>query len=602
MQPQQQQTVGLPMPSFNIQKGQRQPDSLAKSRGKDWALPDASHSSVPVSRPVVIECRGDRLVILSDDGKSISKEIPLAAKTGDSVDELRTAVWAHMKNWGAAGKGLYWKPTLSVRVAPDGRAVRRVASPVGRQRPGSAREHAHGRAASASQETLVEITNMARHDAVETESGGNVPLVGVVTSIAGILLVLVTVVADRAWQSASLLANENVDLAATRQAAQSLEAEVNRLAAETNTVHAEAAVRRMERDRLATMLAAADAELAARRGGLDAEGRKQFDLERDLAQARANLEQLEKQRKEAADTPSKTVKVESFPTPLSRPVDSKEVHFQLKNGHLAYVPMNEFLAQVSELVREKQWKLKDSGEFTDTFGPVDGFTVRFTVVREEIPWEEAVHSGHGGATIALDHAEFLPSTSQLGEPIQEALTSKSAFRGRLDDLNPKRHDGHRLGLSGQFRRLPLHPQTALRSRIHRRRPATRGRHEHRRLAARQQVGRRVKMPATHAACVTATIPVSSAGAMRSSSSSVIDKGGTITSTLPKGRASTPCPRAQRQTSIPAFRTTDRALASPGRAPTRCRQACRTDARRPHAAARQSAAGARPGGRSWGAAG
>jgi hypothetical protein len=116
----QQQTPAIGMPSLNLQK--RKPDSLAKQRGSDWALPDASHSSVPVSRPVVLECRADRLLIMTDDGKSVAQEIPLGPKTTDAVDELRSAVWDHMKSWGAAGKGLYWKPTLSVRVAPDGRA------------------------------------------------------------------------------------------------------------------------------------------------------------------------------------------------------------------------------------------------------------------------------------------------------------------------------------------------------------------------------------------------------------------------------------------------------------------------------------------------
>ncbi len=121
MQPPSQQIPGL-MPSLNFQKGQPPPESVAKKRGRDWALPDASHESAPVSRPVVVECRADKLVILAEDGKTVSQEIPLQGKTADSVDELRTAVWAHMKTWGSAGRGLYWKPTLAIRVPPDGRA------------------------------------------------------------------------------------------------------------------------------------------------------------------------------------------------------------------------------------------------------------------------------------------------------------------------------------------------------------------------------------------------------------------------------------------------------------------------------------------------
>ncbi len=281
---------------------------------------------------------------------------------------------------------------------------------------------------------------MTRPDAMETESGGAFSLVGVGTSVAGVLLVLATIVADRIWQSASAAIGVSVDMAATRQTEETLESEVNRLVAQINTVRAEAAARRFERDRLATMLTAAEAELAARRNALADDDDKQVELDRELAQAQAELDRLEKQRKTALEKPDKTVKVENFPTPLSKPVDTKEIHFQLKHGRLAYVPMNEFMSQVQELFREKSWKLKDSNEITETYGPVDGFTVRYTMVREEVSWEEAVRKGErgGGTIVALDRCEFLPSSSQLGEPVQDALSSRSAFRGRLDDLNPKR--------------------------------------------------------------------------------------------------------------------------------------------------------------------
>ena len=60
--------------------------------------------------------------MLGDDGKTVVKQIPLNQNTEDAVDELVSSVWQQMKLWGAAGKGLYWKPTLSMRVAPDARS------------------------------------------------------------------------------------------------------------------------------------------------------------------------------------------------------------------------------------------------------------------------------------------------------------------------------------------------------------------------------------------------------------------------------------------------------------------------------------------------
>jgi hypothetical protein len=98
--------------------GKSDADSLAKTRGRDWGLPDSTHSAVAISRPVFVECRADSLVILRDDRTTVEKEIPLPSHTQDSVDELVSSVWEHMKGWGSAGKGLFWRPMLVVDVKP----------------------------------------------------------------------------------------------------------------------------------------------------------------------------------------------------------------------------------------------------------------------------------------------------------------------------------------------------------------------------------------------------------------------------------------------------------------------------------------------------
>jgi hypothetical protein len=107
------------MPSANFGQKQKSADSLAKSRGEDWGLPDAHDGAVPVTRPIVVECQANRLRVIGPDGKSIQKEIAMTSETGDSVDELVATVWDQMKGWGLAGRGLYWQPTLVMRVAPD---------------------------------------------------------------------------------------------------------------------------------------------------------------------------------------------------------------------------------------------------------------------------------------------------------------------------------------------------------------------------------------------------------------------------------------------------------------------------------------------------
>src|SRR5437016_3212129 len=66
--------------------------SLAGRRGRDWGLPDVARGAVPVTRPVFVVCHVDRLVVLAEEGAGDGKEIPVAARTQDSVDQLVSSV------------------------------------------------------------------------------------------------------------------------------------------------------------------------------------------------------------------------------------------------------------------------------------------------------------------------------------------------------------------------------------------------------------------------------------------------------------------------------------------------------------------------------
>ena len=106
-------------PAAEKEKSSKRAKSLAKTRGKDWGLPDAAAGSVPITRPIRIQCEADRLVIVPEKGLWGGKAIPLSSRTEDSMDELLSAIWMHMQSWGIAGKGMYWRPVLQVHVAPD---------------------------------------------------------------------------------------------------------------------------------------------------------------------------------------------------------------------------------------------------------------------------------------------------------------------------------------------------------------------------------------------------------------------------------------------------------------------------------------------------
>jgi hypothetical protein len=72
----------------------------------------------PVTRPILVRCEADRLTIVPEDRHQQAKVTPLGDEARDNMDEFVSHVWQHMKGWGIAGRGMYWRPTLVMDVAP----------------------------------------------------------------------------------------------------------------------------------------------------------------------------------------------------------------------------------------------------------------------------------------------------------------------------------------------------------------------------------------------------------------------------------------------------------------------------------------------------
>ena len=96
------------------------PPSIAEVRGSNWALPGASSGSVPFARPMRIECSADQLTLVPSDLREAKHAITFEGNTKQAVENFVSAVWKHMRTWGIAGRGLYWKPILKLYVHPGG--------------------------------------------------------------------------------------------------------------------------------------------------------------------------------------------------------------------------------------------------------------------------------------------------------------------------------------------------------------------------------------------------------------------------------------------------------------------------------------------------
>jgi hypothetical protein len=101
------------------------------SRGGNWAFGgDQGGANTPVSRPIRVIVRRDRLSVLPDRYEmaeagwigSGGREVKLQGPTRFAIDELVAGLRDHVQQWGIAGSGLYWRPVLALKVAPDGKA------------------------------------------------------------------------------------------------------------------------------------------------------------------------------------------------------------------------------------------------------------------------------------------------------------------------------------------------------------------------------------------------------------------------------------------------------------------------------------------------
>jgi hypothetical protein len=100
-------------------------DSMASTRGSNWAMQGQPRGSVPIRRPIHVVIRKDRIAILrsrhTDKDSAINGAvIGLNQPTTKVMDEFASALREHMKDWGLAGNGLYWRPVLQLNIGPQG--------------------------------------------------------------------------------------------------------------------------------------------------------------------------------------------------------------------------------------------------------------------------------------------------------------------------------------------------------------------------------------------------------------------------------------------------------------------------------------------------
>jgi hypothetical protein len=102
--------------------------SVADSRGVNWANAEASRRASAITRPIRVQVTAEQINVLGDAGGSEQQSVSFHQPVDRVMDELAGAVQTRIQDWGLAGDGMYWRPTLVVTVTPGAdRQARRLA-------------------------------------------------------------------------------------------------------------------------------------------------------------------------------------------------------------------------------------------------------------------------------------------------------------------------------------------------------------------------------------------------------------------------------------------------------------------------------------------
>lgn len=278
------------------------------------------------------------------------------------------------------------------------------------------------------------------------EPPGQDSFLDVVANLVGILIILVVVIGAHAgatWtdqKSAEAdrekFAKLESDAALATSEAHSRESHNREVEARIRQEETMASLREAERDEWLRRLKIVEMALQEEMEKSSEVEQSSFDIAGQISDATMRLTSLRREREAVDAIDTGPMKLDHLPTPIAKTVFTNEIHFRLKNKRLAFVPLNELVAQMRNEWRVKADNLKFTNETTETVGPIEGFRMQYQLRLAK----QVVTTEFG--TVQRETPEFVgfvmrPSSNDLGTDIDTALSPQSWLEQKLLRLDPR---------------------------------------------------------------------------------------------------------------------------------------------------------------------
>ena len=276
----------------------------------------------------------------------------------------------------------------------------------------------------------------------EINDAGQDSFLDIVGNIVGILIILVLVVGVRVKNAPSAvvenLTQEENELEQDLETELSLREEIYQVVEKHENMSDTALLQEKQREALALKRALLERALREKKASFDTESQKSLDTKIEISRAEKELTDLLEQQAILVQSVPETKLLESYPTPISKIVHGRELHFQLKDGELTFVPLNQLVEMLKQEFQENISRMGSRQELTGHIGPVDGFRLQYTMERIDTPMRVYEQTGNGGSIVRVREFQLQPVMGLRGETLEQALAKNSDFHQILAKENPGR--------------------------------------------------------------------------------------------------------------------------------------------------------------------
>jgi hypothetical protein len=121
-------------------------------------------------------------------------------------------------------------------------------------------------------------------------------------------------------------------------------------------------------------------------------------------------------------------------SPVARPSDGDEYHFELRRNRVAYIDMNRLINLLKNDLQSRLRRDGLNGALVGRVGPVGAFSMRYEIGRTMPESIEALMAR--GPTLGLRGLEIVPEGELRGEPFEDAMRPASDFARAIGRLSP----------------------------------------------------------------------------------------------------------------------------------------------------------------------